>query len=124
MTKQEIFTKVARHLLKQNAQSTKLGMNGLICLYRGPEGRKCAVGVLIPNRLYSKDLEGITSLDAALRSVLLRVGIRGPQVNFVHELQVIHDELEPAEWLAALTQVARYHTLTMPTIRKPKKVAA
>lgn len=28
------------------------------CLYRGPNGKKCAVGMFIPNELYNIDMDG------------------------------------------------------------------
>jgi len=31
--------------------------NGAICLYRGPEGKKCAVGMFIPEDLYRKNMD-------------------------------------------------------------------
>lgn len=46
MNAQEIFEKVAAHLLSQNAQALDKGGN---CLYRDPSGKACAVGCLIPD---------------------------------------------------------------------------
>jgi len=51
-TAQEIFDTVAEHLLKQGKQSKAPGDKG--CRYRGPDGTKCAVGVLIPDADYRK----------------------------------------------------------------------
>jgi hypothetical protein len=47
MTKQEIFDKVAAHLLTQRRQSVN-DCSGA-CVYRSPEGLKCAAGCLIPD---------------------------------------------------------------------------
>lgn len=38
---------------------------GAKCLYRSPEGRKCAIGLLIPDERYDKTLEG--EINARLR---------------------------------------------------------
>lgn len=55
MTLQEVFDKVAAALMAQDGPSVDdLGM----CLYRGPGGRRCAVGHLIEDEDYSKRLEG------------------------------------------------------------------
>lgn len=56
MTKQEMFDKVAEHLLKQGgpAWDDKDGA----CKYRAPNGRKCAAGCLIPDNMYRKEWEG------------------------------------------------------------------
>ena len=48
LTRQAAFNKVARHLLRQNAKSTNKDGE---CLYRGPNGLRCAVGALIPRRV-------------------------------------------------------------------------
>ncbi len=45
MTKQEIFDKVATHLLTQNEKALN-SVGG--CVYRTDKGLKCAVGCLIP----------------------------------------------------------------------------
>jgi len=58
MTPQEIFDTVAKHLFTQGCRSMELNEDPeAACLYRGPEGRMCAAGVLIPDELYSPDME-------------------------------------------------------------------
>jgi len=59
MEAQEIFDKVATHLLKQGRRSTQ-PESGEMCAYRGADGTKCAVGVLIPDELYNDMMEGRT----------------------------------------------------------------
>ena len=49
MNTQQIFDKVATHLLTQNARSAAEGS----CLYRSPSGLKCAVGCLISDSVYA-----------------------------------------------------------------------
>ncbi len=56
--KQEIFDKVAKHLLTQKARCTD-SKTGRRCLYFDPETKmKCAAGCLIPDRDYSESFEG------------------------------------------------------------------
>lgn len=55
MTLQEVFDKVARHLLTQGQRSI-LRETGR-CAYRGDEGCMCAVGVLIADEHYHPKLE-------------------------------------------------------------------
>lgn len=55
MTEQEIFDKVAEHLQKQGHRA--LNEDG-VCVYRGKNGTKCAVGALIPDELYDSKIEG------------------------------------------------------------------
>lgn len=59
MNTQEIFNTVATHLLTQNARSmgTAPQMEGRGCLYRGENGRMCAVGCLIKDEFYDPILE-------------------------------------------------------------------
>lgn len=57
MTEQKIFDKVATHLQKQGRRA--LDKDG-VCVYRGEEGAKCAVGALIPDELYDSKVEGVT----------------------------------------------------------------
>ena len=51
-TSQEVFDVVAKHLLTQNAKSMDDPWDEM-CAYRGENGRRCAVGALIPDDLYS-----------------------------------------------------------------------
>lgn len=53
MQQQEVFDVVVAHLFTQRRQSLTSGF----CAYRGVEGTKCAVGVLIPDDVYNKDME-------------------------------------------------------------------
>jgi hypothetical protein len=61
MEEQEIFDKVATHLFTQGCRSA-VDPDALFgaCLYRGPNGMSCAVGVLIPDELYDPEMETIT----------------------------------------------------------------
>ena len=56
MTPQEIFDTVARHLFTQGTRAYDEIIDQ--CQYRGPGGTKCAVGCLIPDEAYSRDMEG------------------------------------------------------------------
>jgi hypothetical protein len=60
MTPQEIYDTVAKHLFAQGVRSRgkKPGSEDTGCLYRGPEGTKCAVGVLMSDEVYDPEMEG------------------------------------------------------------------
>jgi len=51
---QEVFDIVVNHLFTQGRPAYD-GVQG--CMYRAPDGLRCAVGVLIPDDLYDKALE-------------------------------------------------------------------
>lgn len=120
LTNQQIFTKVATHLLRQGRRSVKPAAikNGGadVCLYRGPGNLKCAAGALIPDRLYQAHMDrkgahgGNTAIDTLLRelgSVALfgaRIGPEGPEL--IAELQRIHDNRAPEDWAGCLAKVA------------------
>ena len=53
-TEQQVFDQVATHLLTQGRKSENAGT----CLYRGPEGTKCAAGCLIGKSEYRAYWEG------------------------------------------------------------------
>ena len=61
MEAQEIFDKVATHLFTQGCRSAPNHKDTAgVCLYRGPNGTSCAVGVLIPDEIYAQEMEGVT----------------------------------------------------------------
>lgn len=89
MTRQEMYDKVCRHLAKQKKRcATDVG-----CLYRGPNGMKCAVGALIPNSLYDWKMdEGyyrISELYSVYPAVRKFFGWRNR--GFLNRLQELHD---------------------------------
>lgn len=71
-----------------------------ICLYRGPEGTKCALGLFIPDELYQKDME--LKIGAAL--------LYPDSIYFVPELTVVVP-LEPE----GLYVFQRTHDLSAPS---------
>jgi len=123
MNKQEIFDKVYLGLKSQGFQQsvTDFGSdpNCLIsvCQYRGEEGRKCAVGWLIPDEAYSANLEkeGSIRCNDLLIETLKTIGIREEYTDFLSELQSIHDSFKyPDEMQANYDRYAKDHKLTVP----------
>jgi hypothetical protein len=56
MDTQAVVEKVLKHLWDQGRVSYDPSLNG--CAYRGEDGTKCAIGILIPDDIYSFDMEG------------------------------------------------------------------
>jgi hypothetical protein len=124
MTHEEIFDTVARHLLAQKKRS--MGPNGQNqkCLYRGPDGLKCAIGCLIPDELYHKCFEGesigrILNDDSSQVFPLSRKELRsmfaGVSTSFLNDLQELHDYVPSDSWSIKLRSLAaRWHL--MPTV--------
>lgn len=72
------------------------GYPNQFCAYRGDNETKCAVGMFIPDDLYSDTMEGYT-LEALLRNFpKVSEGLPLPMED-MQVLQKIHDERDPAE---------------------------
>lgn len=105
LTLQEIFDKVAHHLLTQNKRAT--GESDTFCMYRTPEGLKCAVGCLIPDELYNKKIEGKSIGTLFLECVLPGIENTAKSCTLLWELRRLHDNYGPILWPEKLTQLAR-----------------
>lgn len=97
---QQMFDIAAAHLLQQQKRAT--GPDELICVYRAPDGCKCAVGALIPDELYDVGVEGLPA-----GSVLNKLNARltplwsDPHArDLLRRLQYVHDSRswEPSAW--------------------------
>ena len=120
-TMQEIFDKVVNHMLTQNKRSAKerphLGSQA--CLYRGPNGLKCAVGCLIPDSEYSTAFDnpdistGIKRLLVKMPEFALALREGGVPtdddriVNMLASLQNVHDLVHTRRWRHELEEKAR-----------------
>ena len=105
MDNQEVYDKVKAHLLSQNRKSLELGGG---CAYRGMDGAMCAVGVLIPDDMYSRSMEGSECGVGEVRDVLANLGINGA---FARGLQQIHDGVYLSNWNNELKRFAVIHGL-------------
>lgn len=109
-TRQEIFDKVARHLVTQGKRSM---LSSKDCAYRGCGGTSCAVGCLIDDEFYDERFEGM-SVGVAnkfekrehpnhakrLHDALVNSGIDVADedlVVFLRELQLVHDGCDAPE---------------------------
>jgi hypothetical protein len=111
MDRQKIFTKVKNHLLKQYKKSGKRVGKTFQCLYRGPNGTRCAIGCLIPNKLYRKGWEGKGAI--GIEPILKHLGCVSVQDDvFVNNLQGIHDDYPVSQWVWHLKKFAQVYNLT------------
>lgn len=86
-TQQEVFDFVVKALVEQGrpAWDPKQRM----CMYRTPDGCKCAAGHLIPDESYKPSFER-KSIDAVvLRGVVAAIGVEG---HLLYRLQRAHDQ--------------------------------
>jgi hypothetical protein len=88
---------VAKHfslklLLDYIDKSTGKSFKDTTCQYRGPKGKKCFVGVYIPDRQYRDEMEGGLS---HLKDYLSWIS---PNRDFLDDLQEIHDNSCSLDW--------------------------
>jgi len=142
MTEQEInqgiFDTVYRGLLAQKFASEKYVSNEYtnttrsVCAFRGSDGRKCAIGWLIPDDRYKPELEGNLAI---CPEVIEAMGLPIPETVYVNSpillaytLQRLHDNFFPRDshkgdeytarleiWKNEMKTLARRSGLTVPT---------
>lgn len=117
-TDQEIFDITATHLLSQNEKSiikspdTEHGITPA-CRYRGEGGLKCAIGPLIPDDLYSANMEGLSihRLFGRFPTLMEKCGLNICNQSLLIELQNIHDDYKVEEWRVLLWRLATANRL-------------
>jgi hypothetical protein len=111
---QETFDPVVAHLRCQQAkaQIPGLTLGEFMCVYRAPDGKRCAAGALIPDDRYDPVLEytAVGGTDRAhdyrTNSVTLLIEELGHDIELVKALQAVHDDAAVAAWETKLQQVA------------------
>jgi len=98
MKKQEIFDAVVKHLLAAPARSVNHITD--TCVYRGPNGSKCAVGAILPDEIYDPKFD-ISSEGTGIHSLCEKYSDEIPywmrrNVMLLQELQRTHDD--PENW--------------------------
>lgn len=117
MTPQEIFDRVAAHLLNQGRRSVRTD-EFYGCAYRGRDGLRCAAGALIPDDEYNPDFEGEP---VTRRRILLAIGVSpndGDAVTLLARLQDMHDEKMPSRWESELEELAAERGLSTEILRR------
>lgn len=121
MTDQEMFNKIVTHLLTQKVRSESTDADGTTtCLYRGPDGAKCAVGVLIADEHYTPSLESRVVTSWPVSKALVASGVisaHSPRTQMLlAACQGVHDATHPRQWKDRLTELAEEYNLTMPEV--------
>lgn len=107
MNPQEVLDSVVLHLLTQNERAE--GPCG--CLYRAPSGLKCAIGGLIVDEHYSPDLEHkypheAEVAEAIAKSLKVERAFTMQELNFLRNLQKVHDGYPIERWRNTLEELA------------------
>ena len=106
MKRQEMFDKVARHLLTQKMRAELLIGD---CRYR-LGNLSCSIGCLILDDAYNPLLEGLEVADPSVLAALRASGVKPLNRQTIHlleDLQEIHDNGNPMEWRSELEETAR-----------------
>jgi hypothetical protein len=89
---QDVYDFVVRHLLRQGRPSVEHpGTLSSRCLYRSPDGLKCAVGCLLTDEEATPAIEGF-------RAVEILPGRLRAHVDLLCDLQSAHDALNCGRW--------------------------
>ena len=111
MNKQEIFDKVYLGLKSQNFEQS---YSGGACMYRSPNGLKCAAGWLIPDEMYCEIYEGFSAEHPFIRQQMFGQ-FDDQQIAFIQALQELHDNCaDPDDMQRILNNFAELHKLTVP----------
>lgn len=121
LTQQEIFNKAYRGLKSQNFQQSR-PRTLQYCVYRSPDGLKCAIGHLIPDELYTPAMEIFSNTETTISfNMILEVcGIPAEHASFATKLQQAHDYNQEVDGTinndmeSRLKSFARFYHLTVP----------
>lgn len=113
-THQQLFDYITAFLLRQGRRSAN---EDGICAYRGEAGLMCAVGCIIPDELYSEDLEDKNVRAILYGTVPLSTGQERffmklrPFLNLLWDLQEVHDSSSFLRWKEEFSRIAANHGL-------------
>jgi hypothetical protein len=122
MNMQETFTAIATHLLTQMKRSSDRPDDlGEGCLYRSPDGLKCALGAIIKDEFCDPALEDWSlSREQVKTAVQKSLDVPNYEVftidykKMLQACQNVHDNYWPSRWREELTLIANQFKLEMP----------
>lgn len=106
VTKQKTFDTVVAHLRRQGCKSADL----FGCLFRGPNGLKCAAGCLIPDSDYDPKWENYP------KDALDYLREAGHDNWLLSDLILCHDKRDVNDWEAKFKTIAEHYGLIYETI--------
>jgi len=121
MKNQEIFDKAYLGLKSQGF--IRSVSSGISCVYRGPEGRKCAVGWLIPDEKYDPKFDTeIWGFQRIFKEI--RISISQQQDFLIEELRFCHDSSRQPETMRnKLHTIAKDFNLKIPQDQTDEQTA-
>lgn len=109
MTEQEAFEINWRHfVVERGAPSYRVtfsigGFDRIRCLYRGPDGARCGVGLLIPDSSYVSEMDDYPAEELVHEYGSIE-GLSDLDVVFLHDLQQCHDGAAHDAWYSSPPQ--------------------
>ena len=113
LDKQQVFNQITEHLLTQSCKAEYTEYLGVEprprCAYRGTNGTKCAVGILIPDCEYNGAMESkaVGSLLEDFYSSFQPIDSR--VIDFLRFFQGAHDCNDPFNWKSKLFDIVQYY---------------
>lgn len=106
MTLQEVYDRVRDHLLTQMVCSYDEEID--LSLFRGPDNTCCAIGCLIPDELYTPEMERGNMFNRLVLEALQKGGVNtdSATLKLLNSLANVHDYLTPSVWRLYLDQIA------------------
>jgi len=87
------------------------------CVYRHPDGLKCAIGCLISDHVYTPQLEGFAIASEHKEDLLIALEESGwgdVDLDLLSKLQWTHDECSEDRWEYHWKDIAEEYELEMP----------
>jgi hypothetical protein len=117
-TDEKLFRISADHLISQGKKSIRIdSRNKERCAYRGVDGTKCAIGVLIDDEHYEPYMEYISVESEGENGLAIRDAIGDTHDDFdfnismLVRLQRIHDTKDVSDWPNALIDLANKYRI-------------
>ena len=117
LSTQDVFDVIAWNLLRQNARAREVHGDRSYCRYRASDGRRCAIGFILPDEVYHHTLEGLAARDLAHQLINTNFGhdfakLLYRDLDMLTALQKMHDRSPPAWWAVELSMIARRYGLS------------
>lgn len=92
LTEQEIYDKIVEHFAAQREPAVESDTE-VLCRYRTSNGLKCAIGALIPDEVYTADMEerGVQGLFNEFKGSMRLAGLHPDNTTLLRLLQMAHD---------------------------------
>ena len=114
---EKLFNLSADHLIRQGCKAlvyyewgdSNNEVKPTSCVFRNDQGLKCAVGALIGDDHYSKNLEGFDVANYYVKNAIEsthNIVLDETIISMLWSLQEIHDHSAPIEWSQKLTDLA------------------